>query len=135
MHASGFAGAPATDNRNVHGFSADADFGFLRGLTVEQICLGQYQTQIHFNNGTSMSMEGRYVHQMPSGNRQVDQPPSSCGPNELFRLLGAAVISATVISPDTLRVHFSNGDILLLMDKTDLYESFQFRTGDLLIIV
>src|SRR5690242_21641548 len=101
----------------MHGFSG-GDFAFLRGLEIEQLCLGQYQTQLHFYPQGRISMEGRYVHSITSENREIIQERSSCGPNELFRLLGQSVIDAAVISDDSLRLTFSNADTLTLIDDT-----------------
>ena len=109
---------------DMHGFTEGANFAFLRGLEVEQVCLGQYQTQIHFAPQGRISMEGQYLHTITSEDRQIVQDRSSCGPNELFRLLGQSVTDAVVVSRDSLRVTFSNGDTLTLTDDTDQYESF-----------
>ena len=108
----------------MHGFQDSTDFAFLRGLEVEQVCLGQYQTQIHFHPQSRISMEGQYIHEITSENRKIIQPRSSCGPNELYRLLGECLTDAVVISASTLRLSFSNGDTLTLIDDTDQYESF-----------
>jgi hypothetical protein len=119
----------------MHGFHCSADFAFLRGLEVEQVCLGQYQTSIHFHPQGRISMEGRYVHEITSENRQVIQPRSSCGPNELYRLLGQSVTDVVVPSDSILRLSFSNGDTLTLIDDTDQYESFVISFNQVEMVV
>jgi hypothetical protein len=104
----------------MDGFQSSADFAFLRGLEVEQVCLGQYQTWIHFHPQGRISMEGRYVHEITSENRQLIQPRSSCGPNELYRLLGQSVTDAVVLSESILRPSLSNGDTLTLIDHRSI---------------
>jgi len=119
----------------MQGFRSSADFAFLRGLEVEQVCLGQYQTWIHFYPQGRISMEGRYVHEVTSENRQVIQTRSSCGPNDLYRLLGRSVTDVVVLSESTLRLSFSNGDTLALIDDTDQYESFVISFNQVEIVV
>lgn len=81
------------------------------------------------------STEGRYVHQLPSQGREITRARSSCGSNELFRLLGESVNEAVVLSPDSLQLCFSNGDCLLLIDDSEQYESFvsQSEQGHIVI--
>ena len=119
----------------MRGFSDTAKFAFLRDLEVHLVCLGQYQTQIHFHPQGSISMEGRYVHAIPSEDRQIIQDRSSCGHNELFRLLGQRVTDAVVISADSLRLTFSNDDTLTLIDDTDQYESFNITFNQVELVV
>jgi hypothetical protein len=119
----------------MHGFHDSGDFAFLRGLEVEQVCLGQYQTQILFHPQGRISMEGQYIHEITSENRQVIQPRSSCGPNELYRLLGQSVTDAVVVSDSTLRLSFSNGEMLTLIDDTDQYESFVISFNQVEMVV
>ena len=40
----------------MHAFHDSSDFAFFRGLEVEQVCLGQYQTQIHLSNASLLSI-------------------------------------------------------------------------------
>ena len=108
----------------MHGFKDGTAFSFLRGSTIQQICLGQHETIIHFFPDGMISLEGRYVHQSPSQGREIAQARSSCGPNELFRLLGESVKEIVVVSANSLRLCFSNGDCLLLTDDSEQYESF-----------
>ena len=103
-------------------------------VAAKQICLGQYQTGIHFDRQCRISMEGQYVHGITSENRQIVQARSWCGPNELFRLLGQSVTDALVISEDTLCITFPNGDSLSLINGTDQYESFVITSGQLAMV-
>lgn len=50
----------------MHGFHSGFELDFLRGKEVEQVCLGQYQTQIVFSEEANLSMEGTYIHQIRS---------------------------------------------------------------------
>lgn len=119
----------------MHGFRDSSDFAFLRSLEVEQVCLGQYQTQIHFYPQGRISIEGQYVHGITSEGREIVQLRSSCGPNELYRLLGQSVTDVVVLCDTTLRLSFSNGDTLALIDDTDQYESFIISFNHLEMVV
>jgi hypothetical protein len=123
------------EGQRMHGFQDLVDFSFLRGLELVQVCLGQYETQILFHPQGRISMEGQYVHKIASENRQVIQPRSSCGPNELYRLLGQSVTDAVVTSDSTLNLSFSNGDMLTLIDDDDQYESFGISFNQIEMIV
>ena len=118
----------------MHGFKNGTDFTVLKGLEVQQICLGLYETQIRFQPSAYISMEGRYIHQVADG-REILQIRSSCGPNELFRLLGESVTEVDVVSPDTLCLLFSNSDVLLLIDDSEQYESFVIGSNSGVIVI
>ncbi len=118
----------------MHGFGT-GDFHFLEGLTLIQVCLGQFQTQLHFDTRVRISTEGRYIHRIAVDNRELIQEPSSCGYNELHRLLGATVAKAVVSSPNSLTLSFSNGDLLILVDDSQQYESFLIGSDGRLIII
>ena len=60
---------------------------------------------------------------------------SSCGPNELFRLLGQSVSRVLEVPPDSLEFLFSNGDLLLLVDDSDQFESFVFTLRDRTVVM
>ena len=72
---------------------------------------------------------------LTSENRQVIQARSSCGPNDLYRLLGRSVTDVVVASKSTLRLSFSNGDTLSMIDDTDQYESFVISFNQVEIVV
>ena len=95
----------------MHGFGT-GDFHLLEQRTLTQICLGQFETLLHFTPAASISMEGQYVHRTAHDVREYVQDRSSCGPNQLHRLPGATITEAEVSSPDLLKLTFSNGDIL-----------------------
>ena len=78
----------------MHRFGDDSALSFLEGLEVKQVCLGEFQTQFTFSDSTRLSMEGQYVHRIPTEHRELVQARSGCGPNELHRLLGKSVTAA-----------------------------------------
>jgi hypothetical protein len=101
----------------MYGFSDNSDFSFLKGSTIQQVCLGQYETQVRLSPNGSLSLEGSYVHKI--GIREIIRNRSSCGPNELHRLLGQTITEVTVLDPKSLSISFSDGDQLVLIDDSD----------------
>jgi hypothetical protein len=53
----------------------------------------------------------------------------------LCNLINATVSSASVKSPGTLVLQFSNGEALEIYDSNTSYESYQIACGDRLIVV
>ena len=49
--------------------------------------------------------------------------------------MGQSVTDVLIISDDTLRITFSNGDSLSLIDDTDQYESFVITSGQLEMVI
>jgi hypothetical protein len=59
---------------HVYGVPANLDLTRFIDATLEQICLGEYQIQFHFDPVVSISVEGDWKLQGPAGN-VVDQIP------------------------------------------------------------
>jgi hypothetical protein len=118
----------------MYRFGEPSILNALVGCDVLQICLGEFETQLRFSNA-SLSMEGRYVHEVISENRENEQARSSSGPNELHRLVGKSITDVRVMSPESAELFFSNGDILRLIDDSDEYESFVLNFGGKFIVV
>ena len=54
----------------MYGLKEGTDVHFLESLEVVQVCLGEFQVQIHFAAPASVSMEGRFIHQIAGGGGQ-----------------------------------------------------------------
>jgi hypothetical protein len=117
----------------MHGFSDELNFSFLRGSTVEQVCLGQYETQLRLYPEGHITLEGKYIHKI--GAREIVQERDSCGTNELFRLLGQDITRVAAMPPRSFAISFSNGDELILIDDSDQHESFLIASPNGLIVI
>jgi hypothetical protein len=69
-------------------------------------------------------MEGRYVHEITSENRQLIQRDLLAVRTNCTGCWGNPLPMRLVLSESILRLSFSNGDMLTLIDDTDQYESF-----------
>jgi hypothetical protein len=116
----------------MHGIPKTTDFSFLLGKIVEQVCLGQYQTQIHLDDA-NISIECRHVLFVAEGSREIvwDEFPSE----GISKLLGQTLSGVTAGDSGALEFTFSAGDRLSLFDDSEQYESFQISCVDREIIV
>ena len=118
----------------MYGVPKTTDFSFLLGKTVEQVCLGQYQTQIHLDDA-NVSIECRHALFLAENSREViwrrDEFPSE----GISKLLGQTLSRVTVGDSGALELTFSQGDCLSLFDDSEQYESFQITCGDIWIVV
>jgi hypothetical protein len=53
----------------------------------------------------------------------------------MLPLLGTTIAGASVVPPGTLRLTWSNGHVLEIMDSSERYESYVVTCGDKLIVV
>ena len=116
----------------MYGIPKTTDFSFLLGKMVEQVCLGQNQTQIHLDDA-NISIECRHVLFVAEGSREIvwDEFPSE----GISKLLGQTLSGVTIRDSGALEFTFSQGDRLSLFGDSKQYESFQINCGDREIIV
>lgn len=118
----------------MFGLIPGSDFSFLIGHQVNQVCFGEYQTQIQLLPA-SISFECKHVLTISKDNRVIvtegEAPPNT----NLVCLLGSTLTAAQVVEEDVLQLIFSNGDRLTLFDDSPQFESFQIQCGDIFIVV
>ncbi len=119
----------------MYRFGDGSEFKVLAGQRVCQVCLGQFEIQLGFVDDARLRMEGDYVHRIRSEDRELTQARSSCGPNELHRLLGTSITETRILSPERAEIVFSNGDALLLIDDADQYGSFILDLHDRTVVI
>lgn len=109
----------------MYGIPDNYDFGFFVGKILIQICIGQYETILHFTEGISIEMYDCFNHIQNNIDKsgEVDLPMRSAS---LLDLLGSSVVNVEVKrnQKDTIVLYFSNKDSLCITDKYDNYESF-----------
>ncbi|HZS42071.1 MAG TPA: hypothetical protein VFF06_34820 [Polyangia bacterium] len=97
----------------MYGLSANEKLDFLVDRKLIQVCIGEYQVQLHFDDDVSVSSEGR----VSIDGRIHDASQSMSAP--LAALLGATVTKVTSPGNDDLVVSLSNGSILAATRKAD----------------
>ncbi|MCC2672621.1 MAG: hypothetical protein K0Q72_5093 [Armatimonadetes bacterium] len=116
----------------MHGVPEDLDLRFLRGARLIQVCLGEYEIQLHFHPVGSISVEGDWD-LLDVGGQQLDRRYAE-GPRppfQLHRLLGQQVVGSEVAAPEWFALRFEHGDVLRVFDRSVEYESFSIQPGDI----
>jgi hypothetical protein len=118
----------------MYGIPKTTDFGFLLGKVVEQVCLGQYQTQVHLDDA-SISIECKHALFVAEGLREIVWERDEFPSEGISHLLGQTLSEVAVEESGALELTFSQGDRLSLFDESEQYESFQITCGDRWIVV
>ncbi len=123
----------------MYGIPEDADFSFMVGKVVEQLCIGLYQVQLHLRGDVSISIglafehsRGEEVLSAAEANvvKQIGPPAAT-----MTSLLGSSVAAVTNEGGKALLISFSNGETVRLRDLTHMYESFQITTAEGIFII
>lgn len=120
----------------MHGFSTAKALEFLQGAVVTRVCVQRYQADIHLEPEANLRIEGKVVHRVGSEGRDViHERGGPTGPNEFWRLLGQTITGLQPQPPDSLRISFSNGDSLTLVDDSEQYESFVIEAPGQIVVI
>src|SRR5579863_1397804 len=118
----------------MHGIPKTTDFSFLLGKMVEQVCLGQYQTQVRLDNA-NISIECKHTLFVAEGSREMIWERDEFPSEGISKLLGQTLSRVAVEDSGALEFTFSSGDRLSLFDDSEQFESFQITCGGLEIVV
>jgi hypothetical protein len=116
------------------------DWSFLIGNTLDQVCIGQYNTQLHFSGG-EVCISINYDQSNEYMNHKTNSTTSSSVEGmpgksvTLISLLGASVNEVIAENTSTLAILFNNNDELRIFDSDDGYESFTITSPNGLIVV
>jgi Family of unknown function (DUF6188) len=112
----------------MYGLSAEHDLSFLMGSTLLQVCIGENEAILRFNNEISITIESKFLVQDSSGLKTTfDDARSAAGP--LVKLLSDTITKVLGQRDGTLRLCFTRGDILEIYDSFESYESYQIQHG------
>ncbi|MGH9788250.1 MAG: DUF6188 family protein [Candidatus Acidiferrales bacterium] len=118
----------------MHGLDKDINLSFLAGRELIQVAIGQYQTVFAFDRGVAISIEGRFIY--ASRSEQVEwRPGASHAAAKAVALLGSIVDNFVAEEDGTLKLFFSNGDQLRVLDDSSEYESYQITAPGITIAV
>jgi len=129
----------------MFGISPDENFDFFAGKLLEQMCFGEHQLVLHFDDP---AVDLTVVPNAPKimciveadieiitrlrGRRRAEDARSLAG--DLVDFLGKRIIE-TSFTPRALSLVFDNEYTLVLHDSEERYESFNIRYGDRVIVV
>jgi hypothetical protein len=112
----------------MYGVPADLDLTFLHGATLIQVCIGQYEVQLHFHPVGSISIEGRWeLLDAPGLRIDGSANGSKTATSHLQRLLGEQIVASEVRAPLWFALQFSGGEVLRVYDDSAEYESFSIH--------
>lgn len=129
----------------MYGISAADDFGFLAGKLLQQMCFGENELVLHFNDP---AIDPTIVHDVPRitcvieadieiitqirGSRLAESALSLA--DDLVNLIGKRIVEIKT-TDRALSLIFDNEYTLVLHDSEERYESFNIRYGDRMIVV
>lgn len=104
------------------------------GKELIQICFGATHVIFRFSDDVEISLEVAIKQVLPDGRVFVTD---ECWKQETWlpMLLGATVDLIDAIENKILRLKFSNGHTIEVVDESKEYESFQIKISDRLIVV
>src|SRR5262249_40154229 len=124
----------STDEASMYGVKPDhlKYLAHLRGATVVQVCVGQFDLQFNFHPAGNLSIGGRCELVENSGAIVDFWDSGKRSPGFRFlELLGEMISEVVIDSPKTVDLAFSNGRHLRLIDNSEQYESFSI--GSLIV--
>jgi hypothetical protein len=104
----------------------EIDLSFFVGCELEQVCIGEFQTQLRFDRSVSISIEREFT---LDGQRQL-----ASGGHVLHALLGKAVSEVRRVSPFDLAIRLEAHE-LVVHGVDNHYESYTIWHGNELIVV
>jgi hypothetical protein len=116
----------------MYGIEEGTDFSFLKGREVIQVAFGLYQVIFALDEHVTISVEGSYeLHSAvgisiwtPGVTRAV-----------AVSLLGKTITNACARPDGSLELSFSSNELLVLLDASKNYESYQITRPGRAIIV
>ncbi|MBP7745225.1 MAG: hypothetical protein KA383_03775 [Phycisphaerae bacterium] len=118
----------------MYGIPSDADWSFLVGKELLQVCIGLHQVALRFDGEVAVNIECDFEHLRPAMDKH-SQAALSTQATTLVSLLGSRIERATSEANQTLALSFTNAEVLKVHDDSASYESFQVLAPGIQIIV
>jgi hypothetical protein len=108
----------------VYGVPDSAEWLFLVGREVLQVCVGLHQVSLKFDGEVSINIECEFDHASTTGGLPLGLGlPQKAA--HLVSLLGTKVARVSSEGGKALTVRFTNKETLKIYDSNEIYESFQ----------
>ena len=118
----------------MYGLPPDLDLSFWSGTTLDQVCVGQNDIQLHFSL-PAVSLMARTSYRVTTGTGSTVYENSPRGVSHLIELLGMTVTRALDNGQGTLRIEFGESITVEVFDEDPNYECYQVEHDGQLIIV
>jgi hypothetical protein len=113
----------------MNGLPKDTDLSFLIGRQLEQVAVGAFQIQLHFDASVCISIEGE---------SELDGARAPAGVEAgrlVLGLIGQVVSDARPIAERHLGLTFDNGATLTVIESDEPFESYNITSpGGTLIV-
>ena len=118
----------------MYGLPLDTDFEFMVGAQLIQVGIGENEVILHFEPPTSITIAGEA--RLTIDGRLAEQfAGATVIGTALVPLLGDSIREASAHPGGLLRIAWTAGAILELLDSWDRYESYTVTCGDRVIVV
>ena len=134
MHGDGPAIGQGHRVRIVMGLPDGETFDFLGGRVLEQVCFGQFQVQLRFDERVTIAVEGAMGVSADGAAETTAEDPRNAG-MALIALLGRTISQVRLPDAKNLVIEFDDGATVRVIDSEERYESFQVHVGDCVIVV
>ncbi len=118
----------------MYGLPQDTDLTFLKGKQLLQVCIGYNEVILHFDGNVTITAQTEIGHNSGRELSAIYKTAIPAAP-ALVRFLHESVLNASVVSPGTLKLDFSNGEGLEIYDTSSQYESYQINYEGRTIVV
>jgi Family of unknown function (DUF6188) len=118
----------------MYGLPVDTDVSFLRGSSLLQVCVGENETILNLHSRISIMIASSVSVVPPGGSESTFEEPRQLGP-ALLPILGSTVTDVSIVPPGTLRLTWSSGHVVDIVDSWKEFESYTVTTDDKVIVV
>jgi hypothetical protein len=112
----------------MYGLPADYDASFFVGRELEGVFFSVNTIHFHFADAVSITLTGSFVHR-----RTIDDPGETqtvpVASSSLMTLTGKQVREARATPDGTLTLTFDDGQVLVCLDESGPYESYEIQNG------
>jgi hypothetical protein len=128
----------------MYELDANLDLSFLIGLTLTQVCVGEFQLQLHFHQDVNVSIEESIACITPSSRSRWGCEDSWTHASEgsdmkavvaLLAYLGKTTIALQRMGKSGIVLTFENGSALEIFGDNTHYESYQISHRGGMIVV
>jgi hypothetical protein len=118
----------------MYGLPIDTDLSFLQDAILIQVCIGENETILRLHPGVAIMIASNVRLVTPTGEEQTFETSIGFG-SAVLSVLGDNVSSASVEPPGTLKITWSSGHILYIVDSWSDFESYTVTHGEDVIVV
>lgn len=117
----------------MYGLSSTFDTSCFIGLTLEQVSFTENTIHFSFSGKVSITLESSFEHHTKAGKSVQGNVPLL--ESQLMELVGESIESVNASSNGTLTLRFADGQMLVCLDDSSEYESYQLNFDDEEVVV